>query len=228
MTLNSYLTLSYYGNSYDTTTAINDGTWKFIAITYDGSSLLQYVNATLAKTSTSVTLATTLSHGDIGRSRSSTTGYYSDFRVYNRALTSTEISTIYANDITTAKTYKTATSATAQNLGSRLATTPVIAAGTGAGSAPTISVAGSDSSFQVTLATGSSPSGSNAVIATVTFASAFPNTPYASVTPGNANAAALSGTTGTYEVSSVNTFVLYSGTAALTGATTYVWNVHVL
>ena len=114
----------------------------------------------------------------------------------------------------------------AQNLGSRTVTAPAIAAGTGAGTSPTIAIAGSDSSFQITLTTGSAPAGTNAAIATVTFASAFPNTPYSSVTPSNANAATLSGTTGVYEVTGTSNFVLYSGSAALTGATQYIWNVH--
>ena len=114
----------------------------------------------------------------------------------------------------------------AQNLGSRTVAAPAIAAGVGAGTTPTIAIAGSDSSFQITLTTGSSPTGSNATIATVTYAGAMPNTAYCIITPANANAAALTGTTQVFATSTTSVLTLTSGSAALTGVTAYVWNVH--
>jgi len=102
---------------------------------------------------------------------------------------------------------------------------PSIVAGAGAGTTPTISVTGTDSSFQITLITGTAtPTGT---IATVTFATAFSATPNAIFSPANPNAAALSATTACYGSSDSASFVLTSGTSALTDTTTYVWNVHV-
>lgn len=104
---------------------------------------------------------------------------------------------------------------------------PVVAANNGSGTSPTISIAGSDLCFTVTLITGSSP-GTNGRIFTVTLNTPFPSgvTPQVIMTPGNINAAQLSGTTTpyvNYSVTSNTTVVISNGTGALTAATTYVW-----
>ncbi len=110
--------------------------------------------------------------------------------------------------------------------------TPGIAAGTGAGTSPTLSIAGSDMNGTITLTTGSGPSGSAATIATVTFHTAHSSAPRTvTLTPGNAAAAALSGTTMPFvdaSTISATTFALKSGSSALAGATDYIWFYEVL
>jgi hypothetical protein len=109
---------------------------------------------------------------------------------------------------------------------------PTIAGGTGAGTSPTISIAGTDMGMNVTVLTGSSPAGSNATIATVTFATAFAATPTAIImTPINPNAAALSGATNVaVPITSWSTtgFIIQSGTSALAATTTYHWSIIVV
>lgn len=101
---------------------------------------------------------------------------------------------------------------------------PTIAAGTGAGTSPTISILGTDLGFKITLTTGTSPTASGTV-ATVTFNSAYASAPYFAFSPANANAAALSGTSSVFGGSSTTTFTLTAGSAALTAATQYIWTV---
>jgi len=67
---------------------------------------------------------------------------------------------------------------------------PTVVAGPGAGSGATVSIVGSDSGGQVTVTTGASP-GSAAVVATVTFGKAFPDTTFPVVCPANASAGQL-------------------------------------
>lgn len=107
--------------------------------------------------------------------------------------------------------------------------TPGIAAGTGAGTSPTVSISGTDVDGDVTVTTGTTPSGTNATIATITFASAYsyPNHVYPIITPANAITAALSGTSMIYSTGGTSTWVITSGTLALTAATTYVWHYHI-
>lgn len=116
-------------------------------------------------------------------------------------------------------------SKSAQNIASRTATTPTIAAGTGAGTSPTVSIAGTDNAGQITVTTGTSPTAAG-TIATVTFASTYLNTPYVVISPANANAAALYNTTRVYATSSTSAITLTAGSAALTASTQYIWNYH--
>ncbi len=116
-------------------------------------------------------------------------------------------------------------SKSAQNIASRTTTAPTIAAGTGAGTSPTVSIAGTDNSGQITVTTGTSPTAA-ATIATVTFASTYLNTPYVVISPANANAAALYSTTRVYATSSTSAITLTAGSAALTASTQYIWNYH--
>jgi len=81
--------------------------------------------------------------------------------------------------------------ATAHIVGNGLA--PAIAAGTAAGTGPTLILDGSDLSGRISVTTGSAPA-SSAIVATVTFATAFGAAPKAVIlTPANSATAALSG-----------------------------------
>jgi hypothetical protein len=108
---------------------------------------------------------------------------------------------------------------------------PSVAPGAAAGGSPTISVGGSDTAGYVDLTVGSMPT--TGTLFTVTFSSAFPTImgaagPIVLLTPGNANAAALSGTSQVY-VSSLNTanFVVTTGSAAL-GSVAFRWYFHTI
>lgn len=107
-------------------------------------------------------------------------------------------------------------------------TTPTIAAGAGAGTSPTLSVAGSNNGGVLTLTTGTTPSGSNAIIATITFTNPFPTGCSVVLWPANAVTAAISGTTGVYVAGTTTTFVVTSGTVGLTGSTAYLFNYQVI
>lgn len=101
--------------------------------------------------------------------------------------------------------------------------TPAIAAGSGTGgTSPTIS--GSWNGGTVSLTTGASPSGTNAVIATITYAVPFPTGSSCGLYPANAVTALLSGATMTYTNGTATTCVITSGTSALTALTAYQWN----
>jgi hypothetical protein len=94
----------------------------------------------------------------------------------------------------------------------------------GAGTSPTIDNTNSSTiGGRITLTTGTTPTGSNALILTIPFP-AFDADSFVCLTPGNANAAALSGTSAVYAVSAISTLKLYSGAVALTAETTYIWN----
>lgn len=107
-------------------------------------------------------------------------------------------------------------------------TSPTIAAGTGAGTSPTVSIVGKDSAGAVSVTTGTLPTGTNAAVATITFNSAYVSAPYVVLYPANAATAALSGVSMTFITSTTTTFVITSGTTALTAATAYKWNYHVI
>ena len=121
--------------------------------------------------------------------------------------------------------YLNARSTTVRHLYAQSATSaPTIAAGTGAGTSPTVAVAGAPMGGLVTITTGSSPA-TSATIATVTFVDDFTGAPRVVIlTPANAAAAALNGA-GEPFVDSANTttahFLITSGSSALAGATTY-------
>ena len=107
-------------------------------------------------------------------------------------------------------------------------TTPTIAAGTGAGTSPTISIEGSDADGWITLVTGTSPA-TSATIATITFDSTFTHIPVPVLNPANSAASLLYGVQAPYfdyASGSTTTAVLKSNTTALTAATTYIWAYH--
>lgn len=99
---------------------------------------------------------------------------------------------------------------------------PSIAAGSGAGTSPTISITGTDMGGVITLTTGTTP-GLSATIATITYQLTWGNNSWPVLTSANAATAALSGTTMVFTTGSTSNFTITSGTVALTGATTYKW-----
>lgn len=105
--------------------------------------------------------------------------------------------------------------------------TPSIAAGTGAGTSPTVSIEGTNIAGVVTVTTGTLPTGASNIIATITYNGLTYGTNSYVVISENSDAPATSLLTGVSMVGSKgNTtgFTITSGTTALTAATTYKWN----
>lgn len=104
--------------------------------------------------------------------------------------------------------------------------TPTIAAGTGAGTGPTVAVTGNDNAGVITVTTGTTPTAS-ATVATITFGTAFGVVPRAAPTfEANAAAAALSGTGKVYSDQASLTataFQIKVGSTALAASTQYKW-----
>lgn len=98
---------------------------------------------------------------------------------------------------------------------------PAIAAGAGAGTSPTVSIAGTDTAGAITVTSGTLPSVSAAIV-TITFATAYGAGPRVVLWPANASASVLSFLP--YVTSTTSTFVVNASTVALGGATTYVYN----
>lgn len=111
------------------------------------------------------------------------------------------------------------------------ATASSIAGGTGAGTSPTVSVSGNDQAGVITVTTGTTPSGSAATVATITLGATAPNAPKSILlSPANANAAALSGTTQVWAdtpTATTTAWTIKSGSAALAASTTYLWSYQV-
>jgi hypothetical protein len=105
------------------------------------------------------------------------------------------------------------------------ASVPTFAAGTGAGTGPTLAANSNsnDLSGYLTVTTGSSPAAS-ATIATGTFGTAYATLAKCSLWPANAAASALSGAGQVYvPVGSNTAFTITSGTTALAASTLYIW-----
>ena len=87
--------------------------------------------------------------------------------------------------------------------------TPSIAGGAGAGTAPTVSITGTDLAGEITVTTDSDPSTGNK-FCTVTFATAFSSAPYVVIYPSNDNAIIdlTKFQAGLYVTSTTTTFVL--------------------
>jgi hypothetical protein len=102
--------------------------------------------------------------------------------------------------------------------------TPTIAAGSGAGTGPTVSISGTDRSGSITVTTGTSPAAS-AVIATVTFGQPFGVAPSGVlISSANAATAALSAAGIAWgDTLTTTTWALNSGSSALAASTTYKW-----
>ncbi len=103
--------------------------------------------------------------------------------------------------------------------------TPSIAAGAGAGTGPTVSVAGTDIAGVITVTTGTGPA--TGKLAGITFASAFTAAPNVVLTPANANAAGLQAYVDS-ATTSTTVFDLDAATTAPTASTTYKWYYHVI
>jgi hypothetical protein len=112
-----------------------------------------------------------------------------------------------------------------------ISSTPTIAAGTGAGTGPTVSISGSDMAGWISVVAGTTPA-TSATIATITFNVAYSTIPVCiSLTPANVSGATLSGTSKVYVNRAgitTTTFAITSGTVGLTGAGTYEWYYNVL
>lgn len=101
---------------------------------------------------------------------------------------------------------------------------PTIAAGAGAGTSPTIVIAGTDLAGRITLTTGTLPTVS-ATVCTVTFHTAFSAAPYVILTLAGGGTGALGATAANVYVNeTTTTFVVSVGTGGLTAATQYIWN----
>ena len=108
-----------------------------------------------------------------------------------------------------------------------LGSAPSIAASTGAGTSPTVSIltGSTDKAGWISITTGSTPTAS-AIVATITFATAYGITPKVELEPANNTAAALSGTGACwadYSASSTTTFPILVGSTALSASTTYIF-----
>lgn len=106
-------------------------------------------------------------------------------------------------------------------------TSPTITAGTGAGTSPTVSLSGPVAGGSITVTTGTSPTGSNATVATITYPVGFPTGSSVTLTPANAAAAALTGSTEVFATGTTTGFTITSGSSALTASTTYLFNYRV-
>jgi hypothetical protein len=105
---------------------------------------------------------------------------------------------------------------------------PSIAAGSGAGTSPTVSLSNAtDMSGLINVTTGTIPTASAAVV-TVTFNTAYGQAPNVIIYPANAATALLSGVSMVYATSTTTTFVITAGTSGLTAATDYKWFYHVI
>lgn len=108
-------------------------------------------------------------------------------------------------------------------------TAPTIAAGTGAGTSPTVTiVSGSqDMAGRVSVVTGSSPTAAG-VVCTITLNRAYPTGTWPVISPANAAAAELTGTAKVYASgASTTTWTITVASGSLAGSTTYLWNYHV-
>lgn len=99
--------------------------------------------------------------------------------------------------------------------------------GSGTGSVP-VTLKGSATDFNFNIITGTTPSGSNATIATFTMPSTCPTQTVPEFSDANKNTDALAVVSVVFASStSATQFVLVSGATGLAAATNYIWNVHV-
>lgn len=113
-----------------------------------------------------------------------------------------------------------------QTAGSALTSTT----STGAGTSPTVTVAGTAVAGSITLTTGTSPA-TGAMIVELTVPAAFTGYPVVMLTPANAAAAALSGNKQVFVDNAAATttkWSIKSGSTALDASTAYIWYFHVI
>lgn len=102
--------------------------------------------------------------------------------------------------------------------------TPSISAGSGAGTSPTISIQGTNIGGIINVTPGVTAA-AGATLVTVTYSSiTYGNDSYVVLYPNNAATALLSGVTMVYVTGTTTTFVVTTGTTALTPTTQYSWN----
>jgi hypothetical protein len=113
---------------------------------------------------------------------------------------------------------------------SSITAAPTIAAGSGAGTSPTVSISGNDMAQKIAITTGASPTAS-ATVATITFNVAYASAPRIILTPVNSAAAALNGTAQVYvDDSTIGTtsYVISVGSVGLAASTTYLFYAHAI
>jgi hypothetical protein len=99
-----------------------------------------------------------------------------------------------------------------------------IAASTGAGTSPSaVSVTGTDMSGVVALTTGTSPT-VNAVLATITYNTAFSTAPVVVITPANAATASLAAAQAVWVNITTTGFSINTNATAVVSSTGYKWN----
>jgi hypothetical protein len=99
-----------------------------------------------------------------------------------------------------------------------------IAASIGAGTSPSaVSVTGTDMSGVVSLTTGTSPS-VNAVLATITYNTAFSTAPVVVITPANAATASLAAAQAVWVNITTTGFTINTNGTAVGASTAYKWN----
>lgn len=103
-------------------------------------------------------------------------------------------------------------------------TAPTTAAGTGAGTSPTIALTGNDADGQISVTTGTGTPAANAAIVTATFHTAYGSAPRCVISPANSATDVLGAGLQVYPTSSTTTVVLNSGTTGLAASTAYIWN----
>ena len=113
----------------------------------------------------------------------------------------------------------------AKHLVSTAAGTVTIAAGTGAGTSPTVSVTGTDIAGVISVTTGSGSPATDATVATITFGTAYGASPIAVIlTPANALTAAIAAAATPFASTITTTeFLITSNGVALDTATAYQW-----
>lgn len=88
----------YDGLDYQFSTVLSLNTWSFVTITFDGTNLKSYVNGIADSVIHLPTFTTALSTATMGAyfdASQKLTGTLDDLRVYNRALSQSEITTLY-------------------------------------------------------------------------------------------------------------------------------------
>jgi hypothetical protein len=106
-------------------------------------------------------------------------------------------------------------------------TAPTVAAGAGAGSSPTVTLAtgSKDLVGKISVVAGTTPTASG-IIATVTLNLPCPNGCFVQLTPANAAAEAIL-TAAFVSSETATAFQISAGTTALVSTTTYLWNYQV-
>lgn len=100
---------------------------------------------------------------------------------------------------------------------------PSIAAGGGAGVAPSVSNTGTDMAGNISVTAGAAAASNDAVV-TLTFRTPYATTPFCSFEATNSSAALLSGLTMTYHTTTTTTYAVNSLTTGLNAGSTYTWD----